>query len=110
MTNARHQLVVSVAPGDNAGELAQAIQDACKDNSVMVVLEDDAQYQKASDKDSVWNVVELPDATLGDSTKMPMVSAFVSLLFPMGHVKSTKGNDEHFVNVFRNSAKWLRVE
>ena len=39
----------------------------------------------------------------------PPAAQFVSLLLPLGHVKSTMGDDEEFVEHFGNSTKWLRV-
>ena len=33
---------------------------------------------------------------------------FVSLNFPLGHIKSTMSNDQEFLDHFEQSAKWLR--
>jgi hypothetical protein len=52
-----------------------------------------------------YNTVRLP----GVLTEFPIVSHFVSTLFCLGHIKSTKSKDEQFIKAFENSAKWLKV-
>jgi hypothetical protein len=97
MTNARTQLHVSCDPQNTAAaHYLRAIQ------GLDVRSESDDAFSARVAKESPWNVVyPSPVKEFG------LVSHFVSLLFPLGHIKSTKSNDEHFLNVFRASDKWL---
>jgi len=63
------------------------------------------------DSPKYFNVVcpEQLRANVGGLTHFPLVGQFVSLYFPMGHIKSTTPDDHQFVEVFSASSKWLRV-
>jgi len=52
-----------------------------------------------------YNVIQANEAI----TTFPLVGQFVSLSFPMGHIKSTEANDNEFVEFFQSSKKWLRI-
>ena len=41
--------------------------------------------------------------------EMNLAQQFVSKLFPMGHIKSTREGDEKFVAHFARSRKWLKI-
>jgi hypothetical protein len=79
-----------------------------------VTEETDAEFDALCDGTEFYNVVA-PDAladnnnTGGDLEKFPLVGQFVSLYFPMGHIKSTRSNDEQFAQFFSASEKWLQV-
>ena len=60
--------------------------------------------------DEWYNIIQVSDLATAESESYPLAAQFISLWFPLGHVKSTKSADEHFINVFRESEKWLRFE
>ena len=49
-------------------------------------------------------------ATRFDLKEPPLAFHFLSLAFPMGHIKSVKGNDDAFLKKFLASQKWLSVQ
>ena len=108
MTNARDQLRVSVDPA--AVELAEALVAV---PGLDVVIEGEPQFaaRTAPHPDPAaapWAVVR-PG---GDGeTAFPLAAHFVSIMCPLGHIKSTKSpeRDDAFVAHFSQSAKWLRA-
>ena len=40
----------------------------------------------------------------------PMAQQFVSRLLPLGHAKSARSDDAHFLSTFGASEKWLRFD
>ena len=56
-----------------------------------------------SDEESWYNVIkeEKPDYALADH--------HISKYFPLGHIKSTRSDDEAFVDYFSKSEKWLKI-
>ena len=79
-----------------------------------VSLESDAEFVSIDHAQEFYNVVA-PGALADNNNtkaleKFPMVGQFVSLYFPIGHIKSTRHDDEEFVRVFSASEKWLRMQ
>merc|ERR1719193_279457 len=64
-------------------------------------LESDGEYDQWVKDNRPWNVLK-PEG----KEEFPLLGQFVSLLFPLGHVKSAKPNDQEFVRVLKNSVKW----
>lgn len=100
-TNAREQLLVSVDPslGDVADKLSSL-------DGLQLVSESEADFDQRVSDASPWNIVHTKDAA---SLGFPLVDKLVSLLFPVGHIKSTANGDERFVEVFSKSRKWLDI-
>eukprot|EP00040_Diaphanoeca_grandis_P031008 m.184694 g.184694 ORF g.184694 m.184694 type:complete len:736 (+) comp32203_c1_seq1:199-2406(+) len=66
-------------------------------------LESDADFEARTQEQKPWNVVRpLP------FTEFNLVGHYISVLFPLGHIKSTKSNDQVFLDHFKQSPKWLR--
>jgi hypothetical protein len=99
-TNARDQFELSIDPN-----ISQDILAACKKNNIPILLQTEQEFElRAICQNLVYNVVEIDNVM----TTFPMVGHFVSLYFPMGHIKSTKPNDDEFVVEFSRSKKWLK--
>ena len=96
VTNARDQVVLSVDPA-NSEVLALS------DMLTNVVVESQDEYKtRISDRTLIFDAIQ--PAPL---SSFPMVGNFVSLYLPMGHIKSTKAEDDEFVLNARVSQKWL---
>ena len=100
-TNARGQLEVSVEPGSEAEAVLKGVE------GLMVTSESEDSWSARSDAEASYNVLTAEDG-LGAKT-FPLPGHFVSLYLGVGHVKSTKGGDEEFVEVFEGSEKWLKM-
>ncbi|GMI00170.1 hypothetical protein TrLO_g11702 [Triparma laevis f. longispina] len=98
-TNARNQVEVSV----NSEEVAAKLSGI---NGLKITVEDDNTWAKRNASD-YYNVLDSTDG-LG-AKEFPLPGHFVSLYMGVGHVKSTKGGDQEFLNMFRDSEKWLDV-
>ena len=83
--------------------------DALEVGGVAYVLEEDGAFEGRAEADSAdwYNVVRVV-ADLGEN--YPLAAQWVSLWFPLGHIKSTKPNDQHFLSLFKESGKWLRAK
>jgi hypothetical protein len=53
-----------------------------------------------------YNAIVLPNNIIGD---LSLVGHLVATVMPLGHIKSTKKNDEEFVKAFEKSPKWLKM-
>jgi hypothetical protein len=105
LNNAKEQLVVSVDSDATAQRIGLGQGD-----SVRIQVQDEASFRKSLEDPRVWNSIELPgDDYLRDDHNLPLVGHFISVLFPLGHIKSTRPNHESFVDFFKDSPKWLRV-
>jgi hypothetical protein len=99
-TNAKDQLEVSVHPKN------QSVIKALEGSGVSTVIEEDFDIRYEKEIDEWYNVVRVE--TMGD--EYPLAAQWISLYFPLGHIKSTKSNDREFIELFQNSQKWLRYD
>ena len=99
MTNARDQVEVSVDPASTT--ISQTLRGL--GIGVDVLHETAEEFDARVKREDPWNVISsLP-------CKYPLVGHHVSLLFPLGHIKCTRGQDREFVEYFKASDKWLRL-
>jgi len=113
VTNAFDSVRVSVDPAN--GSLLALLGEGWL-AGVPVVAESAAAFNASSNDaaNPVYNVV-MPEAladnnnTGGDLETFPLVQQFITLYFPVGHIKSTTPDDDAFLEYFRASCKWLRV-
>eukprot|EP00051_Salpingoeca_urceolata_P027661 m.482631 g.482631 ORF g.482631 m.482631 type:complete len:750 (+) comp22620_c0_seq1:100-2349(+) len=98
-TNARDQYTVSVAPEHK--ELISLLEGARVPHSV--ASDEDFAAEVDTPESDVWNIIHSED-----QTEFNLVGHFTSLHFPLGHIKSTKSADKHFLDHFCQSAKWLK--
>jgi hypothetical protein len=99
-TNAKSQVQLSVSPSSSSDVLAM-----CEAHKLPHVVEDEAERQdRLARSPKIFHVVDVaPMATF------PMVDHFVSLYFPLGHIKSTRPGDDEFLLRARLSDKWLNT-
>ena len=81
--------------------------------NVVVESDETMAHRVEVDGENFYNIVSVPthsvDCEQDICRKYPMPGQFVSLYLPMGHIKSTKKNDEEFVKYFSESDKWLKM-
>lgn len=100
VTNASEQVTVSCDP-NNTGVLSKLL----KLDGVRVYTEtEDAFRSRTAAMNSPWNII-FPEKI----SEFPLAGHFVSTLVPLGHVKSTKRDDKEFVEIFKESPKWLKM-
>ena len=103
ITNACSQVEVSVH-SDNA-----AVIEALEGNGLNVVKENNFENErKKTDIDEWYNLIEVDEHTILKDSNYPLVAQWVSLFFPLGHIKSTKPDDQEFLELFKGSKKWLK--
>ena len=114
ISNAREQLEISIDPHNGTGLTAKL--HAHGKNLFKVILEDVEEFEKRTCREDASNlfynvmvVEESNDYSTFPDKKFPLPSSFVSLFLPMGHIKSTKANDDEFIETFQNSEKWLTL-
>ena len=66
-------------------------------------LRDDAELQA-----SLLRTVR--PTLLSETHPFPLAQQFVSRLLPLGHAKSARSDDAHFLATFEASPKWLRFD
>jgi hypothetical protein len=103
VTNARSQVTVSVHPQNaavlNALHAVNAVLPS--QDQVKIVAQTDQEFEFAKRIQAPWNVV------VPGKCEFALVGHYISLLFPLGHIKCTRSNDRQFVNYFKSSPKWL---
>lgn len=101
-TNAREQVIISVDP------VNQELINLCDKYRLPHVVETRGQLNERIIKQAnlVFNTVLVEPQPM---TSFPMAGNFVSLYFPLGHIKSTMANDQQFALLLRLSEKWLNT-
>jgi hypothetical protein len=101
VTNARDQVELSVHPNN------VDIQDICQQLNLTITIESDIDYtNQISNRTDIFHHVTI---TGPNQPRFPMVGNFVSLYFPIGHIKSTMMDDHEFEMKARISEKWLNT-
>jgi len=72
---------------------------------VNVRQESDEEFEKWAAVEKPWNILRASF----EEEEFALAGQFVSLLFPLGHVKSTKPQDDEFLRFMGQSTKWLKV-
>ena len=107
-TNARSQVELSV-DGSNEELLNKLMKHDLDSHVFRVVVECEETLERRLNErgDDFYNIVRVP--TDSSERSFPMLGQFVSLYLPLGHIKSTRPNDEEFVKYFGRSEKWLKM-
>jgi hypothetical protein len=99
-TNARYQVELSIDPQNT--ELIRF----CEQHELSHSVETESDMTKRLEsRTNVYNTVKVD----GPMAFYPMAGQFLSLYFPLGHIKSTMPNDEEFALKARLSDKWLNT-
>jgi hypothetical protein len=99
-TNAFDSLEVSIGC---SGMRTEALQELLLGTFASTVEAND-KYQTRKGNLSIYNEVRVDDPI-----EMLLAFQFVSKMFPLGHIKSSKGGDQKFLSHFKGSKKWLRI-
>ena len=102
-TSARGQVRISIDPENEQLYEALSKVSGAVGNPVELLAETDTEFKANPQTHSAWNLIE------PEPCDFSLVGHHISVLFPLGHIKCTKSNDEDFVNYFTQSRKWLRV-
>jgi hypothetical protein len=102
-TTARDQVELSIDP-DNAELIA-----FCTYHKLRHVVETSDVAMQSARRPDIFHWVSVSGVSTAQRNVWPMAGNFVSLYLPMGHVKSTKANDEEFQLHCLLSSKWLNT-
>jgi hypothetical protein len=98
-TNAQSQVQLSVSPANGD------VRALCEAHKLPHVVEDEAQRRdRLARSQNIFHVADVSPMKC-----FPMVDHFVSLYFPLGHIKSTRPLDDEFLLRARLSDKWLNT-
>lgn len=101
-TNARDQMEFSVDPAN------KDIIALCDKHGLSYTTNDDESFAEKSKKFTTRDIFNVVTISGGRLREFPMVGQFVSLYFPLGHIKSTMSDDDEFVMKLEQlSKKWL---
>jgi hypothetical protein len=115
VTNAQSQIELSLSPECRSSNTD--LVELCQEHGIPHVVEDDGQRRQrleaaaATSHNRVFHVAQVPSPRHRDSSSrcFPMVDRFASLYFPLGHIKSTRSQDDEFMLRARLSDKWLQT-
>ena len=108
LTNAAPQLMLSIDPSNDAllDELPRLQLKVSSMGDVELRIHTEQDFRDATVQDQLVRVVR-PDEVVRVHP-FPLAQQFVSRLMPLGHAKSARSDDQHFLDVFGASDKWLR--
>jgi len=101
-------LATNAADVDNTISVSSSNADVVKQLKEMKIdarEETEEEFKKWAINQEPWNILHADY----DKEEFALAGQFVSLLFPLGHVKSTKPKDAEFVRYLAQSSKWLKV-
>lgn len=104
VTNAQRQVQLSVDPANK-----ELIAFGTAHRLPLVVETREQRHVRLQGLAAVHKARIDVEESLLATQHFPMVGNFVSLYFPLGHVKSTMAYDEEFVTLARLSDKWLNT-
>lgn len=85
-----------------------ALQGSGSLDGVPVVFEESCDMDTRLSHEPTFNVIHPINVAVSDPG-FALAAHFVSNLLPVGHIKSTKLDDQEFINYFSASEKWLRT-
>jgi len=100
ITSAKEMVSVSCDPENTT--LLKKLEDI---KDITLHKETPKEFKSRTDKKLPWNIIAIPNVS-----EYPLVGQFVSLLFPLGHLKCTKPKDKKFLETFLRSEKWLHIK
>jgi hypothetical protein len=132
LTNAGKELFVSFQKGADTEKMMKNLKAACHATSIHDAVEQtDAEFYAAAKDSDAWQILSISSGGKSSSeavkslqapfsfreqdmkesgpSGLPLVGHFASLLFPLGHIKSSMSNDTKFVSNLKESDKWLRT-
>jgi len=102
--------MLSVDPGNE--EILEGLTKLALDipglDDMPLLIHAEAQFADAAVQANVLRTLRVDEPAI-TRHPYPMAQQFVSRLFTLGHVKSSRPQDEIFAEYFVNSPKWLRV-
>jgi hypothetical protein len=85
-----------------------ALQGSGSLDGVAVVFEESSEMESRLATETIFNVIDPINVATSDPG-YALAAHFVSNLLPVGHIKSTKLDDQAFIEYFSASEKWLKT-